>query len=404
MKMIIMTTMRCLYIDMNNFFASVHQQMEPALRGRPVGITAIMSEAGACVATSHEAKAYGVMTGTRIRKARKRCPAIVFRPSRHRLYARTNQEIARVIDEIAELEHILSVDEFQVALGGRSSDLGVAMMLACRIKTAIREQVGSELRCSIGIGPNPLLAKIACKLNKLDGLAWLAPENMPDRIAHFPLDKLPGISRGILARLYRAGVWSIPALYDLDPHHARRIWRSVEGERFALALRGMDMRLAETQRRAYGNSKVLSPECRQPNAARLVGRWLVEKAAERMRRDGYCAGMFTLNATFVERCRWSGSCPMASTQDTRLLLNFYESLWQKMTVTSQPSLLFISIHLGKLTSMDERPGDWLFPCEAGRPTAQERLSATIDAINHRYRTRVISYGLHRRHPGFFERG
>ncbi|MCY4260203.1 MAG: UMUC-like DNA-repair protein [Rhodobacteraceae bacterium] len=399
-----MTPMRFMYIDMNSFFASVEQQMDPALRGRPVGITAMASEFGVCVAASYEAKAYGVTTGTRVYKARKQCPDIVFRPSRHRLYVRVNQKIAEVIDTIAELDRVRSVDEFQVALGGRTSDLGAAMLLACRIKTAIRENVGSELRCSIGIGANHLLAKIASKLHKPDGLAWLAPTNMPDRIAHLPLDDLPGISRGTLTKLYRSGIWSIPDLYNLDPGHARRIWRSVEGERFVLALRGMDIRLEGTQRHGYGNSKVLSPKYRHHSAARLVGRWLVEKAAERMRRDGYCAGLFMLNTTFAERRRWSGKCPVAATQDTRQILDSYESLWKRMVATGPSQLLSVSIRLGKLIPVNERPGDWLLPCAAGHPTVHEKLAAAIDRLNYRYRERVVSYGVHQPHPGFFERG
>lgn len=399
-----MTPMRCLYIDMNSFFASVEQQMDPSLRGRPVGITAITSDAGACVAASYEAKAHGVKTGTRIYDARKRCPGIAFRPSRHRLYVRVNQEIARVIDEIAELEYVRSVDEFQVALGGRGSDLGTAMELACRIKTAIRNRVGSELRCSIGIGPNHLLAKIAGKLEKPDGLAWLAPENMPDRIARLALDDLPGISRGILARLYRAGVWSVPEFYNLDPRHARKIWRSVEGERFVRALQGMDIRLAETRRSGYGNSKVLSPEYREPESARLVGRWLVEKAAERMRRDGYCSSLVTLNTSFMERQRWAGKQPMTSTQDTRLLLRGYEELWQQMAGNGIGQVLSVSVHLGSLMRMDDRPGDWFAPRDPGLPTIQEKLACSIDMINRRYGNRVVSFGIHQAHPGFFERG
>ena len=73
---------------MNSFFASVEQQEDPALRGRPLAITAISAESGAVVAASYEAKAFGVGVGTRIYEAKQLCPGIVFRPSRHRLYAR----------------------------------------------------------------------------------------------------------------------------------------------------------------------------------------------------------------------------------------------------------------------------------------------------------------------------
>ena len=85
---------------MNSFFASVEQQVEPALRGRPVGITAVEAETGCVVAASYEAKAFGVKTGTRVYEARRLCPGIVFRPSRHRLYVRYNQRIAAVADHV----------------------------------------------------------------------------------------------------------------------------------------------------------------------------------------------------------------------------------------------------------------------------------------------------------------
>lgn len=243
-----MTQMRSLYIDMNSFFASVEQQEDPSLRGKPLGITAINAESGACVAASYEAKAFGVRTGTRVYEARRMCPGIIFRPSRHRLYVRVNQQIAEVVDELAELEAVRSVDEFQVALGGQTAELAAALELGRQIKAAIRSRVGSELRCSIGIGPNHLLAKIAGKLEKPDGLQWLSAENMPDRLAHLQLDDLPGISHGIKARLARARIWGIPELYALDPRHARMIWGSVEGERFVRALQGMNIPLLPTER------------------------------------------------------------------------------------------------------------------------------------------------------------
>lgn len=253
-----------------------------------------------------------VGVGTRIYDARRKCPGIVFRPSRHRLYVRVNQKIAAVLDELGELERVRSIDEFQVALGGSTAKLDGAMELARRMKAAIRDKVGSQLRCSIGLGPNQLLAKIAGKLEKPDGLQWLAPENMPDRITHLEMDDLPGISRGIRKRLYHAMIWDVQALYALDPRHARQIWRSVEGERFVRALQGENIPLIETQRNGYGNLKVLAPKYRRPDQAVLVGRWLVEKATERMRRDDYCARRFSLHARFFPRGGWAGSRTLSS--------------------------------------------------------------------------------------------
>lgn len=399
-----MTPMRSLYIDMNSFFASVEQQADPSLRGKPVGITAISAESGACVAASYEAKAFGVKTGTRVYDARRLCPGIIFRPSRHRLYVRVNQKIAGVIDQIAELQAVRSVDEFQVALGGQTAELSAALDLGRRLKAAIREQVGSELRCSVGIGPNHLLAKIAGKLEKPDGLQWLAPENMPDRIAHLSLDDLPGISHGIKARLHRAAVWGVAELYALDPRHARQIWRSVEGERFVRALQGMDVPLLPTQRNGYGNSKVLAPQYRRPDAARLVGRWLTEKAVERMRRDGYCARRFSLMIRLPEGRGWTRAKTLTPSQDSAIFLKLFDSQWAQFRDDRHGYVLSIGVHLGEVIPLSERPGELFLPLAPGEPNKREKLSATIDRINRRFGQRVITYGIHQDHPGFFEKG
>ncbi|GGA32563.1 DNA polymerase Y family protein [Neptunicoccus cionae] len=399
-----MTLMRSLYIDMNSFFASVEQQEDPALRGKPVGITAISAESGACVAASYEAKSFGVKTGTRVFEARRMCPDIVFRSSRHRLYVRVNQKIAAVVDELAELEAIRSVDEFQVALGGQTAELAAALDLGRQIKAAIRSRVGSELRCSIGIGPNHLLAKIAGKLEKPDGLQWLSPDNMPDRIAHLKLDDLPGISHGIKARLSRAAIWGIPELYALDPRHARLIWGSVEGERFVRALQGMDIPLLPTVRNGYGNSKVLAPHYRPPHAAMLVGRWLIEKAVARMRRDGFCARRLSLFIRCSDDRGWSRKQSCNASQDTRLFLSIFQTLWNGLPLRSGVVILSVGVHLGDVIALADRSGELFLPMEPGRKNRDEKLAQAVDRLNRRYGQRVVTFGLQQDHPGFFEKG
>ena len=399
-----MTPMRTLYIDMNSFFASAEQQVDPSLRGRPVAITAVSAESGTCIAASYEARAYGVKTGTRVYDARRLCPGITFRPARHHLYARINRKIATVIDDLAGLEAVRSIDEFQVALRGPFSERAAAMDCARLIKAAIREKVGSELRCSIGIGPNPLLAKISGKLEKPDGLAWLAPENMPDRIAHLKLGDLPGLSRGMTARLNHAAVWGIRELYALDPRHARQIWRSVEGERFVRALQGMGIPLPETRRSGYGNSKVLAPQDRTPEAARLVGRQLVEKAVERLRRDGWCARHFSLFLRFSGHRGWKAGRTCSASQDTRLFLSIFEGLWAAGLADAPGDVVLVGVHLSNLIALSERSGDLFLHQAPGRKDHDERLSEAVDRLNRRYGRRIVTFGIHDRRAGSPEQG
>lgn len=396
---------RVLYIDMNGFFASVEQQLDPRLRGRPVAITAVDANSGACVAASYEAKAFGIRTGTRVQDARRLCPEVIFRPSRHRLYVRFNLAVADVLDRHAELTHIRSVDEFQLALSGEARTLDGAAQLVARLKAAVAAEVGACLRFSAGIGPNHLLAKLAGKLQKPDGFRWLSAENMPAAVAHLALDDLPGISGAMKQRLYRAGVYDVETLCGLDPRHARLIWRSVEGERFVRLLQGMDIPLTANVRGGFGNSKVLAPEFRTARRAYQVGRWLVEKSAARLRREGYVAARFSLTVNYFEGRRWSRGVSCAPSQDTAYFLRLHRALWSSLWRAEPPAAVHsVGVHMGNVSLLQDRAGDLFAPLAPADRTRGEQVSIAVDQINSRFGADTITFGITAPHPGFFERG
>lgn len=396
---------RTLYIDMNSFFASVEQHLNPSLRGRPLAITAMENEKGCCVAASYEAKAFGIKTGTSVPDARRMCPDIVFLPSRHRVYVRFNLHVAEVLDRYAELERIRSVDEFQLGLSGDATTLEGSFALVRHLKSAVAREIGPCLRFSAGIGPNHLLAKIAGKLEKPDGCQWLGPDNMPDRLAHLALDDLPGISSGMGERLRRAGVRDIPSLWALDPRHARAIWNSVEGERFVRMLQGMEVPLVDTQRGGYGNSKVLAPDFRRPLEAYMVSRWLIEKATARLRRDGRVAARFTLHMAPMGAQRLVASVKCAPSQDTLTFMQINRDLWRAAwPKVRRAKLAMIGVNLTDVDLLEARTGDLLRPLKAGELSQAERVSAAADFINARFGAGTITLGVNQPHPGFFERG
>ena len=131
------TSATILHADLDAFYASVEQLLDPSLRGKPIAVGG-----GVVLAASYEAKAFGVKTGTSVRDARRLCPGITFLPSRHRLYVRFNLAVADVLDRHAELTHIRSVDEFQLALSGEARSLAGAVDLVARLKAAVAAEVG----------------------------------------------------------------------------------------------------------------------------------------------------------------------------------------------------------------------------------------------------------------------
>lgn len=379
-----------LYLDMNSYFASVEQQVDASLRGRPVGVVTTLHEGACCIAASYEAKALGIRTGTRMRDARQMCPDITFRAARHDLYVDYHHRIKAAVETVLPIEGVHSVDEFSCRLTGADRGLERAMELAQQMRAQIYQRAGVALRCSIGLGGSRLLAKIAGELEKPEGLQWLLPVVMPDKIAHLGLTGLPGISRGVEKRLLAAGIETVQALYALDPRHARRIWRSVQGERFIRALQGEDIPDPVTRPHSLGHGQVLSPENRSLDGARLVARRLLIKAATRLRRGRCFATYMHVSVKCREAGRLSYGARINATQDTFQLLNHYREFWARLAPVHPAS---VAVMLGGLQSGHSHTAD-LFEARRGpgELTARERLCLVVDGLNQRYGSDTVVYG------------
>lgn len=381
-----------LYLDLNAFFASVEQQEDSALYGRPVAVIPNDVETTCCIAVSYEAKKFGIKTGTAVWRARELCPDIVLRPARHDRYVayhrRVHDELLRHVPTVA----VCSIDEFTTTLGGRDRELPAAQALAARIKCGLRETIGPVVTASIGLAPNRLLAKIAADMRKPDGLTWILPHEIEDKLAPLALDDLPGIARGNVRRLRRAGVETVPGLLGLDPRHARAIWRSVAGERFVRALRGGPFVEPGTTRRQISHSQILAPVNRPRPQAKAVARVLLEKATRRMRREGYCAGRLWIGCRDRADVRHDAEARLPSTQSDRALLALFDRLWRRVGRHADPEFKKVGISLADLVPVDGRQGDLFIDGRLDNDRRDERLARATDSIKDKFGASAIGYG------------
>ena len=376
-----------LFFDMNSFYASVAQAEEPALIGRPVGVLTADAPNAACIAASIEAKRCGVGMGTRQDEARALCPGIVFRPVKHDICVRYHHAILRAVDTVLPVHRVFSIDECSCLLTGSQQDLPRAVELGRALQAAVLREVHPALRCSVGLAPTRLLAKIAAGLEKPGGLHWLLPEILPDRIAGMALDDLPGISWRMRDRLIAAGVADVTALYALDPKRARAIWGSVAGERFLRELRGETVVWPETQRGMIGHGQVLTGGNKTVEGARLVARRLVVKAAARLRREGFLARSLHLSLRLEDGSRPGMEGQIRATQDTFFLLETLDRYWAKLP---RYRIRTVSVTLGGLLALGQETGD-LFDV----PVAEDApvgLCRAIDRLNLRYGQNTVRFG------------
>lgn len=291
-------TLRCLFVDFNSYFASVEQQDEPRLRGRPVGVVPVLAPTTCCIAASVEAKQHGVRTGTAVWEALEKCPDIMLVEARPARYVELHHQLMDAIGDCIPHDKPASIDEVPCWLIGRERKRENAETIARAIKQRISDEF-DWIRCSIGIAPNKFLAKTASDMQKPDGLTVIEQGNLPDALHGLDLRDLCGIGPSMERRLHTAGIFDVPQLCAAPREYLRAAWGSVEGERFWLQLRGFDLPERKATRGSIGHSHVLGPKLRNFEGMRSVLFKMLAKAAMRLRHEGFLAAGLAIRVRFV---------------------------------------------------------------------------------------------------------
>jgi DNA polymerase-4 len=381
-----------LYIDFDSFFATAEQHLRPELRGRPVGIIPLDTPHTGLIAASREAKRCGVKRGLWVREARHLCPEIVIVPARHEQYVRLHKGILAAVERILPVIAVRSIDEMVCTLSPDEQARAVAV--ARTVKTSIAEGVGPALTCSVGLGPNELLAKIAAEMEKPDALVMLHPDDLPGRLLGLKLTDIPGIASRTAARLERARITDVAGLWEMAPKHARAVWGSVEGERLWAALHGYAVEPPTTTRVMYGHGRVLPNDWRTPDKVHACARFLAVKAARRMRREGFAARTLSLWFTDRRSAGWFGEESIGPAFDDRTILTSLSRLVAAARTGGAPARSrSVHVVLHDLVPIGDVPRD-LFEDEEehARRRRFERLSLLADSLNGRFGRSVLHLG------------
>ncbi len=381
-------SLRYLFIDFDSFFASVEQQFQPELRGKPVGVVPSLGvETTCCIAASYEAKAHGVKTGTGVREARYLCPGIRFVEGNHTRYVQTHEKIREIVHAIIYVDAVLSIDEMYGRLPPHWQAPEIARAKAREIKDALRTQIGPYISASIGMAPNRFLAKLASKLEKPDGLVAIDFADLPETLYRFELEDITGIGRRMLQRLRTARITDMEGLCHAPRHKLHRIWGSLEGDRMWYALRGIELPSAETQRQSVGHSHVLPPSLRSESGAHATLHRMLQKACRRLRAMDYFAGHLTVQVKFGFDLSWCAEARCFPTQDTLTFAQRLNRLWEEHP-QDLPEPTKVAITLTHLVHAASHTPS-LFPED--NQNRRVRLQRTMDAINKQHGSRAIYY-------------
>lgn len=281
-----------LHIDMDAFFASVEQRINPSLRGKPVIVGARDSKHHTVVtAASYEAKAYGISSGMPSWKALKICPHAEFVACDSARYTYVSGQIFELLKDYApQVEHT-TIDEFDLEISGLEFFFGTPLDLGKTIKKRIREAFG--LACSVGIAATWILAKLGTKIRKPDGLILIDDSNIDSLIKDLPIEKICGIGPALTTYLQGLGIMTCGQLKataqntlvdrfgKATGHWLFHILRTEENQTWQKG----EIELREIPK-SIGHSYTLPTETRDKNTIQSWLRMLSEMVGERMRKNG----------------------------------------------------------------------------------------------------------------------
>jgi DNA polymerase-4 len=197
--------LRVAHLDADAFYVSIELRRHPELRGKPVVVSGSGPRAVVTTA-SYEARRFGVGSAMPASRARRLCPEAIFLPPDFPTYREASAQVMGIVRSHVERVEVVGLDEAYLDLEGLFSPRAAMRRLITEIKEA------TELTCSVGIGPNKLVAKVASDAEKPAGFLALSREEACLRFAQSPPSLVPGIGPKTAARLEQLGLRTLEAV------------------------------------------------------------------------------------------------------------------------------------------------------------------------------------------------
>jgi DNA polymerase IV (DinB-like DNA polymerase) len=229
-----------LHLDMDHFYTAVEEREHQEYKGKPVVVGADPKEGkgrGVVSTSNYIARKVGIRSGLPISHAWKLCPEAIYLPPNFPLYTKVSNEIMQIVRKYGDKFEQWGLDEAFLDASLRVKDYTDAEALAKQLKREIKEK--EHLTCSIGVGPNKLVAKIASDYHKPDGLTIVKENEAEAFLAPLPARRLLWVGRKTEAKLKKMGINTIGDLASFDPTVLAEVF-GVMGTQMHLMARGID--------------------------------------------------------------------------------------------------------------------------------------------------------------------
>lgn len=294
-----------MHIDLNSCFATIEQQANPLLRGKPVVVAAYATPNAFILAPSIEAKAMGIKMGMKVRDAQAISSKVVVRSPDPPKYRDVHRKFKKIFETYTPDVTPKSIDEAILDFRSVQNLHPDLVSVAQEIKARMKTEIGEWIRCSIGISTNMFLAKLAATLHKPDGLTVIDHKNLLETYEHAELMDFCGINVRYKVRLNIGGIRTPLDFFHASAEHLeKRVFRSVVGRHWFTKLRGFEADPKDYPTRSIGHQYALPKPTDDPELLKPLLMKLCEKMGRRLRRKGYIARGIHLWFSYRGRTGW----------------------------------------------------------------------------------------------------
>src|SRR5713226_4300627 len=391
------TTATILHADLDAFYASVEQLLDPALRGKPIAVGG-----GVVLAASYEARAFGVRGGMPGRQARELCPQLIFVGGHFGEYQRLGDAAINMLNDFTPLVERISIDEAFADVAGCTHLFGQPAEIANAIRRRVRAEHG--LPISIGVARTKHLAKIASQVAKPDGLVIVDPDTELDFLHDLPVELMWGVGPVTKTRLAEIGVHTIGQLANMPGRSLARLLGPAAGEKLTALAWNRDPREIKTHHRSRsaGAQSAIGRKPAEERVIRPTLAHLADRIGTRLRAKSKSGRTVTVRVRFANLNSATRSVTLdAPISATMILAEIAEEL-VRAVLADHPDEKTISLLAISVSHLEEHRDVQLelplgLKDEARRPGTRKGMArwaadCAVDRIRDRFGWDAIGYG------------
>ncbi len=387
-----------LHADLDAFYASVEQLLDPSLKGIPIAVGG-----GVVLAASYEARAHGVRGGMSGWRARQLCPSIQFVGGHFHEYQRLGDAVIAVFHEFTPLVERVSIDEGFLDVAGAVHLFGSPRGMAARIRERVRNEIGLPL--SIGVARTKHLAKVASQVAKPDGLVVVEPADERAFLDPLPVGLIWGVGQITEDRLHRAGIDTIGQLASTDSPILERLLGRSRGNKLASLSANIDPRQVEGGQRAksVGAQSALGHRPPTPSLIRETLGYLADRVAGRLRGADQAGRTVTVRVRFAHLQSVTRSVTLPAPISATLTLTEVATQLAHAAIADHPhehEITLLAVSVSNLLDEDSlqlelplTPREEQAELHPGSATGSARWGAdrSVDAIRKKFGRTAVGY-------------